>query len=226
MDAAFYDAQDAGSNVGEEGQVAAYVWLSRVKDLEHIAVLQPFSPLLFKQGPPKGPARLLRKLSGEVSAEQTSEECAEEYLNATTAENKRNLDPMKEKYLCTSCYLHGRETYMHAVTEFGVSRRDEFYDKLVSQGSWTKCNRCQSTHPNPTRAAQEVKGALSTHVLQEARQYEANACSLCRGICSHVLGEGQHCCSLPNTGRTILSKSIAPRRHASFANPATKMVIL
>jgi hypothetical protein len=60
LDAAFYDGQDAGSNVGEDGQVAAYVCLSRVKDLEHVAVLQAFSPLLFKQGPPKAIAALSR----------------------------------------------------------------------------------------------------------------------------------------------------------------------
>jgi hypothetical protein len=78
----------------------------------------------------QGPERLLRKLSGQIKAEQALQECEEDYLNAAD-ENKRNLDPMKEKYICTSCYLHGRETYMHAVTEFGVSRRDEFYEKLV-----------------------------------------------------------------------------------------------
>ena len=53
LEAAFYDGQDTGHNVSMETQVAAYVCLSRVKELRKIAVLQPFSPLLFTQAPPK-----------------------------------------------------------------------------------------------------------------------------------------------------------------------------
>ena len=47
LDAAFADLQDAGGKVSTTAQIAAYVCLSRIKQLKHICVLQPFSPLLF-----------------------------------------------------------------------------------------------------------------------------------------------------------------------------------
>jgi hypothetical protein len=46
----------------------------------------------------QGPERLLRKLSGEISAEQAWQENEEEYLNADD-ERKGTIDPMKEKYI-------------------------------------------------------------------------------------------------------------------------------
>lgn len=60
LEAAFFDGQDTGSNVGENSQIAAYVCLSRIKQLLCIGVLQPFSPWLFKQGPPKATPTLKR----------------------------------------------------------------------------------------------------------------------------------------------------------------------
>ena len=44
LDATFVDAQEASSNVSTTLQIAAYVCLSRVKELRGISVLQPFSP--------------------------------------------------------------------------------------------------------------------------------------------------------------------------------------
>ena len=55
-------------------QVAVYVCLSRVKELLSLCVLQPFSPLLFKRGPPPGPHRLMRKLEGTLTADDAMEE--------------------------------------------------------------------------------------------------------------------------------------------------------
>ena len=69
LDAAFVDPQDVVSKVSLTLQIAVYVCLSRVKELSSLCVLQPFSPLLFKRGPPPGPHRLMRKLEGALTAD-------------------------------------------------------------------------------------------------------------------------------------------------------------
>ena len=66
LEAAFYDGQDVASNTGGEAQIAAYVCLSRIKELDKIAVIQPFSPLLFKRGPPKASMLLERGSAAHI----------------------------------------------------------------------------------------------------------------------------------------------------------------
>ena len=94
-------------------QIAAYVCLSRVKQLGSICVMQPFSPVLFAHGNPAGPKRLLRKLSGQITAEQA----IMEWGAAEDAEAESNkFDPMEQKHMCVSCYLIGKSTCMPSVT--------------------------------------------------------------------------------------------------------------
>ena len=55
-------------------QIAAYVCFSRVRKSNRVCILQPFSPFLFRQGPPKGPSRLLRLWKRECTFEEMLEE--------------------------------------------------------------------------------------------------------------------------------------------------------
>ena len=73
LDAAFWGAQDAAGKVSMASQISGYVILPRVKEMLSILVLQTFSPLLFTRGPPTGPDRLIRKLSGAITSEQAME---------------------------------------------------------------------------------------------------------------------------------------------------------
>ena len=76
LDAAFVDAQEAGTKVSLVLQTAAYVCMSRVKELLIVCVLQPFSTYLFSRGPPPGPERMIRKLEAANPAEDALEEWA------------------------------------------------------------------------------------------------------------------------------------------------------
>ena len=67
MDAAFCEAMHAALKVNAVALVAAYIGASRVRKLDKIYSLRPFSPVLFAQGPPKGPDILLRKLTEEIT---------------------------------------------------------------------------------------------------------------------------------------------------------------
>ena len=72
LDAAFADAQEIQTKPTCESHIASYIAFSRVKQMKNIWILQPFSPFLFRQGAPTGPAILMRKLRGEITAKQAT----------------------------------------------------------------------------------------------------------------------------------------------------------
>ena len=209
LDAAFVDPQDAGSKVCQTMQTAAYVCLSRVKELLKISVVQPFSPLLFTRGPPGGPHRLMRKLSQQITTQQASDEWWEEASNEHGAPADRNGNPMSVNHMCTSCYLQGRSTYMLPIKEFGVTTPQQFFSKYVSQGCWTRCLQCQKaqgvqvictdlldTLPRERHKTQQKremcticneKGITWTTPLQ----YDSHGCSRCKKIIPSVDWEKQ-----------------------------------
>ena len=72
LDAGFADAQEVQTTPTCDSHIASYIAFSRVKQMANIWILQPFSPFLFRQGAPKGPAILMRKLRGEITAQQAT----------------------------------------------------------------------------------------------------------------------------------------------------------
>ena len=62
LEAAFADVQHWSSKASMTSQIAAYVCLSQVKQLQSMCDMQPFSTFLFAKGNPAGPERLVRKL--------------------------------------------------------------------------------------------------------------------------------------------------------------------
>ncbi len=89
VEAAFADLQHCSNKPDMTSMIAEYVCLSRVKPMQDICVMQPFSTSLFGLGNPEGPERLVRKLSRQITAEQaiqewsTSEETATEGGSST-----------------------------------------------------------------------------------------------------------------------------------------------
>ena len=163
-------------------QIAAYIAFTRIKELVTICVLQPFSPWLFARGPPRGPERLIRKLSGQIASDEALEEWVDEDRTVSDSIEKASGDPMTQQYRCTSCYLNKEKVYMHPIQRFGVQCRSELFPKYIVQGSWTRCVPCQKkvgltlgssvTQPvrfGPTTRTQrnDVICGLRTETLQE-----------------------------------------------------------
>ncbi len=174
--AAFVDMLEACTKVSLVLQIAAYVCLSRVKTLASICVMQPFSPLLFSRGPPKGPDRLIRKLRGDITVEEALDEWRQGEDETGDAALKDGCNPMRAKHLCASCYLRGKEEYMFPAKNFGVDKADEFYAKYVAQGCWTRCLQCQK------KAGVEFKCTSKTDSLTEklrSAQSDGLACRVC-----------------------------------------------
>ena len=142
LDAAFADFQDASCRVTRAAQRAAYVCLSRVKTMDSIQVLQPFSTMLFARGSPSGSDRLARKLSEDISSADALNEWMQDAEDSHDQETQE-ADPMKCTHRCTPCYLRGHVDYMHPAKSFGVASAAQFFCKYVSQGCWTRCLQCQ-----------------------------------------------------------------------------------
>ena len=141
LEAAFVDLQHGSSKPSVTTQIAAYVCLSRVKRLENLCVIQPFSPKLFTLGNPKGPNRLIRKLSNEITAETA----IDEWLKPADAwPEEAKEDSTTKKHLCASCYLKGKTDWMHSAIDFGVQDGCDLYEKVGSQGQWTRCLSCMN----------------------------------------------------------------------------------
>ena len=114
LDAGFADAQEVQTTPSGESHIASYIAFSRVKEMEKIWMLQPFSPFLFRQGAPKGPAILMQKLRGEISAEQAANAAAEhlhEEFECKKCSGK--YDITKQQFMCVHCYWSGKSEFMH-----------------------------------------------------------------------------------------------------------------
>ena len=73
LDAVLCSCPGPQEKTNTSDQVAGYVSFSRAKKADKVHAIQPFSPWLFQHGSPKGPDLLMRKLRGEISAEQAAD---------------------------------------------------------------------------------------------------------------------------------------------------------
>ena len=163
-----------------------------MKELSKISVLQQFSPVFFTRGPPLGPYRLLRKLKGDITAEEALQEWVDEDEVATTAGSMDTpTDVMKEEMLCTSCYLQGNATYMYPLQSFGVRWRAELYPKYIAQGAWTRCLKRQEKYGSPvTTSLGTRRGSNSAAVVK------GECCRICVERFLHVpVLPSEHVCS-------------------------------
>ena len=110
-----------------------------------------------------------------------------------TDDGATGIDPMKQKYLCTICYLHKAKQYEHPIQDFGVLKREEFFAKYVSQGGWTRCLQCQKKYGALSHIVQNTMDARS-YFVQEAGD---KACEICvnKFLRAEVL-PGLHGCSV------------------------------
>ena len=115
LEAAFADLQHWSSKASMTSQIAAYVCLSRVKQMQNICVMQPFSTFLFALGNPDGPERLVKKLSGQLTADQAISEWS---ALADGGDEAQTTDPMAKNTCAHVAISRGRRhgCMMHATS--------------------------------------------------------------------------------------------------------------
>ena len=160
-----------------------------MRRLENICVIQPFSSSLFRLSNPTWPDRLIRKLLGEITADQAIEEWL---ATSDTCAEAAKGDPMATKHLCASCYLKGEQEWMLSALDFGVKHGRDFYDKLISQGQWTRCLSCMNDakgHPSQQHGVREHSKTPQADTIICKRCVERD------DAWQQVLTPGSHGCS-------------------------------
>ena len=231
LEAAFVDLQQTSTKATMTSQIAAYVCLSRVKKLRNICVMQPFSTSLFTQGNPRGPERLVRKLSGQISAEDASTEwrAVSEGVDADV-----EATTTTEKLLCTSCYLGGKEIYMLHARDFGIGLITNHYGEYLAQGRWTRCLQCMrsadldiSSQVRREDGAKEIPRAN----LQHEDTLAPSSCPPCLACLAHQAAwkkdvtPGSHGCAackevFPESTWQLHKIKDHRRRHVDLVCPA------
>ena len=83
------------------------------------------------------------------------------------------MDPMKEKYRCTSCFLQGKQL-MHTLAGFGVENQWQFNHVFLKQGCWTRCNTCSRQQGVALPQQQSTDSSRSKPQATDSR-----VCSVC-----------------------------------------------
>ena len=72
MKSSILDLGDVGACPSLDAAMRGYIGLSRVRAAHNLLVVQPFSPLLFSQGPQPFPSALMEVLRGNVLCAEVS----------------------------------------------------------------------------------------------------------------------------------------------------------
>ena len=72
MKSSILDLGDVGARPSLDAAMRGYIGLSRVRAAHNLLLAQPFSPLLFSQGPQPFPSALMEVLRGNVVCAEVS----------------------------------------------------------------------------------------------------------------------------------------------------------
>lgn len=133
------DLGDVGARPSLDAAMRGYIGLSRVRAAHNLLLPQPFSPLLFSQGPQPFPSALMEVLRGNVHCAEVSAKMKEAHVS------KKDIKQLKStRWKCSGCHdLAPTNQYV-----FGVAEKwyDEVYRLIIRPGKLRRCRRCR---PDP-----------------------------------------------------------------------------
>ena len=186
LDASLAECGDIFTLPGLTEMVNAYVILSRVRDAETLLLLRAFSPSLFRNGSPPGPACLLKllrhRLSNADSENQapvgedaktpyTPQHAVEEYkeLSERWEQEKRMRKARGMEWQCFECKL------VFPAAGFGAKATStkDVHLLCVAPGHWRRCIACTANSANGTPDDDAMQ---SRKTCQGCQQQRSNAC--------------------------------------------------
>ena len=79
----------------------------------------------------------------------------------------------RAKNRCVSCYMKGKVVYSHPAAAFGAKSREEWQEKILSQGTWWRCTTC----------GEELGLDAPKRCQQSKRRGKMHSCDGCNKIC-------------------------------------------
>ena len=119
----------------------AYCTMSRTCTAETLLVMQPFAPMLFRQGELPGPHLMMEFWRGKLAAEDV--EAAWKTAQASQAKAQNRLEDVA--WPCSIC----KEELDHS--HYGVGARsdfrflDHYWKRIMVPGEWRICMNCKGT---------------------------------------------------------------------------------
>ena len=105
LDACIGDLLDWWEKPDRESSVKGYVINSRIRSAENLMIARPYSPELFRLGPPAGPHYLLQVLRGELTRQQAVKQwdAEEKRREASKGKSQESKWPFCMRLPCRMC---------------------------------------------------------------------------------------------------------------------------
>ena len=182
------DLGDIGSHPSFQAAMRGCIALSRVRAAHRLLLSQPFSPLLFRQGPQPFPSLLLDVLLGKVTHEQVTDRCCEAQKQC------RNIKLLKDQFW--TCWVCQKDVSTNRyVSALGAQWYDEIFAKIIQPGRLLCCHKCTTLLMCETCGKSLCAGYFSSsRWINQKRgrnvclQCESDICHSC-ALCSEVKGK-------------------------------------
>ena len=128
-----------------EAMIRAYIIKSRVRELDKLLLVQPYSPHLFRQGALPGPDLLMKVLRGTM----TSAEAKQAWKAVENAQQAKPKDkwPFAMMLSCRGCTDKNKgEEVLKPLSAFTSKRKvNGLWEETISKGQDLMCGKCLSS---------------------------------------------------------------------------------
>ena len=144
LEACIGDLLDWWVKPTRDAAVRGYIIKSRVRKAENLLMAKPYSPALFRQGPPSGPAYLLEVLKGTMTRQQAVKAWHQETADLEEKKQKQQESEAQEKWPRTMqlpCRECKKELPLKSYTT--ATKYDEMWSSCLSKGADLACLCCR-----------------------------------------------------------------------------------
>ena len=119
----------------------AYCSMSRTCTAQTLLVMQPFAPMLFRQGPLPGPQLMMEFWHGRLAAEGV--EAAWKTAEASHSSAKYHLEDIA--WPCGICKEELLPSHYGVTTKTDHRSLDQYWERIMVPGEWHICMKCKCT---------------------------------------------------------------------------------
>ena len=197
LDLGFWD-----STANRDGQLSAYMCLSRVKSAEDLCVARPFSPNLLSQGELIGPDTFLG-----VHRQMLTLAEAQKRFEKDHVQRRRNNETL---LFCRGCSRKAKDGKgllpLREFTTNNVWDPDAWYN-IVKLGMERLCSQCRESHnPRPNAAQAPAAAASNAPGVPCAFCAKTNLPQL--GFCQQCLAKERLACARCDVGMKLKPKTL------------------
>ena len=199
LDAAMLDCLEINKTPSHADQLKGYLGKTRVRTKEGLLVVQPFHPMLFRQGPLPGPKLIMEYQRGEISDDNLEKAWGDAVENTQAVEKKFE----KIRYPCGVCdgELLAKD-FVFTLGDMPVAVKHVLTD-VIALGSCRQCFSCKNRLQSgggeilcmscDTRKSSSAFAHKMWHSMWKQRSFTKAICMECSG--RHARSTKQFLCT-------------------------------